>query len=73
MLPSFQECCSELEAVGAGAPHAQSRQEKEEQIERDIPRTAFIIGSKRMGGASGSEDNIQEKLVSVVNVRFENQ
>ena len=62
---SLQDCCSELEAVGAGAPHVQTRQEKEEQIDRDVPRTVFRIGTKELGGAIGSDvqDNIQDKLV----------
>ena len=62
----LQDCCSELEAVGAGAPHVQERQEKEEQIDRDVPRSVFHIGTKKFGCAYGrdAQDNVQNKLVS---------
>ena len=67
-LSSFQDCCSELEALGAGAPHVHTRQEKEEQIERDVSRTSYTIGSITVGPASGQniQDNIQQKLVQKV-------
>ena len=60
-----QDCCSELEALGAGAPHVHTRQEKEEQIERDVSRTSYIIGSITIGPSTGQDiqDNIQQKLV----------
>lgn len=60
-----QDCCSELEAVGAGAPHVQERQEKEEQIDRDVPRTVFNIDSQTYGVAYGRDvqANVREKLV----------
>lgn len=63
-----QDCCSELEALGAGAPHAQTKAEKESQISRDIPRTSFKILEQQFGCAMGEndEENIREKLVSKV-------
>ena len=63
--PLPQDCCSELEAIGAGAPHVQSKEEKDAQIERDVPRMAFKIGSRLLRGATGSDvkDNIRQKLV----------
>ncbi len=53
--------------MGAGAPHVQERHEKEEQIDRDIPRTVFHIGSKKLDVSFGKglQDNVQDKLVCV--------
>lgn len=52
--------------MGAGAPHAATRQEKEEQIDRDIPRILFNIGGKTLGGSqTDPQKDIQSKLVSL--------
>lgn len=67
LLLSFipQDCCSELEAVGAGASHVQEREEKREQIDRDVPRTVFLIGGKKLDVAFGRavQENVKDKLV----------
>ena len=61
-----QDCCSELEAMGAGAAHACTKAEKQEQILRDVPRICYKILDKVYGCAMGEfmEQNIQEKMVS---------
>lgn len=43
----------------------QSKEEKDAQIERDVPRMTFKIGSRLLRGATGSDvkDNIRQKLV----------
>lgn len=62
----MQDCCSELEALGAGAPHAQTKADKESQIDRDVPRTSYKIMGEQFGCAMGenADGNIREKLVS---------
>ena len=62
-----QDCCSELEAMGAGAAHASSKVEKQEQINRDVPRICYKILDKEYGCAMGEfmDQNIQEKMVSL--------
>ena len=62
-----QDCCSELEAMGAGAAHASSKIEKQEQINRDVPRICYKILDKEYGCAMGEfmDQNIQEKMVSL--------
>ena len=62
-----QDCCSELEAMGAGAAHASSKIEKQEQINRDVPRICYKILDKVYGCAMGEfmERNVQEKMVSL--------
>ena len=63
-----QDCCSELEAMGAGAAHASSKVEKQEQINRDVPRICYKILDKEYGCAMGEfmEQNVQEKMVSLL-------
>ena len=63
---AIQDCCSELEGIGAGAPHAETKEDKQLQVERDVPRTTFKIGGEVYGCASGDlvKVNIEEKLVS---------
>ena len=63
-----QDCCSELEALGAGAAHASTKSEKQDQISRDVPRISYKILDKVYGCAMGEymEQNIREKIVSRV-------
>ncbi len=51
--------------MGAGAPHALTKAEKDDQITRDVPRTSFRIMGEEFGCAMGEnvEGNIREKLV----------
>ena len=64
--PPPQDCCSELEARGAGAIHAASREDKEEQVARDVPRTSYLVGSERFGCEMGDRavDNVHRKKVN---------
>ena len=52
--------------MGAGAGHASTKAEKQEQIARDVPRISYKILDKVYGCAMGEfmEQNIQEKMVS---------
>ena len=61
-----QDCCTELEARGAGAPHAQTRTDKMEQVSRDVPRTSYRIQGELFGCAMGEQiqPNIRQKQVS---------
>ena len=61
----LQDCCSALEAQGAGAPHAETKAEKESQIDRDVPRTSYKVLGEKYGCAMGEnvEANIREKQV----------
>ena len=61
-----QDCSTELEALGAGAPHAQTRLEKMEQVSRDVSRTSYKIQDELIGCAMGEEiqPNIKQKVVS---------
>ncbi len=60
-----QDCCTELEARGAGAAHAQTRSEKVEQVSRDVPRTSYRIHGVDFGCAMGDQldNNIRQKQV----------
>ncbi len=62
-----QDCCTELEARGAGAAHAQTRSEKLEQVSRDIPRTSYRIQGEEFGCAMGDQidNNIKQKQVKI--------
>ncbi len=55
-----------MEALGAGADHAKTKAEKEEQITRDVSRTSFKISDRSFGCAMGEQIdvNIKEKMVS---------
>ena len=61
----MQDCCSELEAKGAGADHAHTTESKAEQISCDVPRTTYVVGRQRFGAATGEHAaaNIAEKKV----------
>ncbi len=63
----LQDCCTELEARGAGATHAQTRSEKVEQVSRDVPRTSYRIHGVDFGCAMGDQldGNIRQKQVCV--------
>ncbi len=65
VVDSIQDCCSELEAIGAGAPHAETKAEKEDQIIRDVPRVSYKIMGEDFGCAMGEnvDANITEKKV----------
>lgn len=64
-LTLSQDCCTELEALGAGAAHAQTHSEKMEQISRDVPRTSYRIQGEEFGCAMGDQipGNIRQKQV----------
>ena len=64
----WQDCCSELEAKGAGADHAYTMEAKAEQVMCDVPRTMYIIGGHEFGAATGEQAvaNVEEKKVRVV-------
>lgn len=64
---ALRDCCSELEGIGAGAPHVEAKEEKQLQVERDVPRTSFKIGGKIFGCASGDmvKGNIDDKLCAI--------
>ena len=61
----LQDCCSELEAKGAGADHAYTLEAKAEQIMCDVPRTVYLIGGQEFGAATGEHaaTNVREKKV----------
>ena len=52
--------------MGAGAAHASSKVEKQDQINRDVPRICYKILDKEYGCAMGEfmDQNVQEKMVS---------
>ena len=54
--------------MGAGAAHASSKIEKQEQISRDVPRICYKILDKVYGCAMGEfmDENVQEKMVSLL-------
>ncbi|XP_064399023.1 uncharacterized protein LOC135345540 isoform X2 [Halichondria panicea] len=60
---AMRDCCTELEARGAGAAHAQTRSEKVEQVSRDVPRTSYRIHGVDFGCAMGDQldNNIRQK------------
>ena len=53
--------------MGAGAAHASSKVEKQDQINRDVPRICYKILDKEYGCAMGEfmDQNVQEKMVSL--------
>ena len=61
-----------MEALGAGAGHASTKAEKQDQIARDVPRISYKVLDKVYGCAMGEfmEKNIQEKLVSLQYLPF---
>ena len=65
---ALQDCCSDWEAKSAGAPPAESWQERRMQIAMDVPKMNLKVDSTSFGPATegAREQNIAEKEVCCV-------